>query len=505
MQWFDVDKAGLAKILTRYGIARVILELVQNGLDEPGVSYVHVRLDPEPGKPYVTITVTDDAPEGFKRLSDAWTLFAESWKKGDPTRRGRFNLGEKLVLALATEAVICTTTGSVAFGKNGRQRTRAKRERGSVVQVKVRMTRSEVAETVAALGRLIVPEGIEVCVGMGCAPDPMETAMTRPEPTATYPVTLPTEVADEEGNLRPTTRKTAIEVYEPLDHTGAWLYEMGIPVVQLDTPWSVNVLQRVPLNLDRDNVSPAYQRKVHAALLNAMAERVRQDPEAADEPWVREAAGAPECEPEAFVAVLDARFGEDRVMRDPSDEEAGHNAVAHGARLVHGNQLNAGERANLKRLRAEGTDPLKPAGKSPWRSPRPYSDDPDAEPVDVVPEEKWTDRMRQVVEYAQALHKLLIGQAVTVTVVRTTNSFAACYGSRGLDLNLRRLGHRWFNDTSAAGFERVTDLLIHEFAHHFESNHLSARYADACTKLGAKATRLGVQGRLMPGAFGYQL
>ena len=36
-------------------------------------------------------------------------------KKTDAAKRGRFNLGEKLVLALAKTALIETTTGSVQF------------------------------------------------------------------------------------------------------------------------------------------------------------------------------------------------------------------------------------------------------------------------------------------------------------------------------------------------------------------------------------------------------
>jgi len=38
----------------------------------------------------------------------------------------------------------------------------------------------------------------------------------------------------------------------------------------------------------------------------------------------------------------------------------------------------------------------------------------------------------------------------------------------------------------------VNRLLIHEFAHHYESDHLSGRYYDALADLGARLARLAL-------------
>jgi len=517
MKWFDIDKEGMRKVLARRSIAHALLELVQNALDEPGTTSVKVRISPVPRKPFAWVEVSDDAPEGFKRLSDAWTLFAESWKKGDATKRGRFNIGEKLVLAMAREAAITTTTGTVLFEEAGRRRTRASTEKGSLVWVLLRMTRADVAEAEAVLHRVLVPDGITLTVAVtGEGPgDDLSTVVEPSEPLAVSTVSLPTEIADDGGYLRPTARKTTVAIHEPADDSGAWLYEMGIPVVQLDTPWSVDVQQRIPLNLDRDNVTPAYARKVHAAVLNTMREELSRSEEhrgfSACEPWVREASGAPECDDDAFKAVLDARFGEDRVMADPSDREAGMNAVSHGYKLVYGNQLNAGKRRKLRELRAKGDDPLVPAGRTRFKSPKPYSDDPDAPQVKVIPEYDWTDRQHEVVAYAKHVAaELGVTLQLTVRIVHTTNGFAACYSPGQLDLgqldlNLFRLGHDWFKGTGPGALERVNDLFIHEFGHHYEDNHLSSDYHDALTRLGAALTRAALERRLRPGDFGYKL
>ena len=43
-QWFSVDKAGLGKQGEEQGKARLVGELIQNGLNEPGVTQINVRL-----------------------------------------------------------------------------------------------------------------------------------------------------------------------------------------------------------------------------------------------------------------------------------------------------------------------------------------------------------------------------------------------------------------------------------------------------------------------------
>lgn len=111
MDWFTVDKAGLAKLLEKKGKAFALFELIQNAWDTDARK-VRVKVEPIPGRPLATLYVEDDHPEGFKNMAHAFTLFAESEKKGDPSKRGRFNLGEKLVLALCERAEIISTKGS---------------------------------------------------------------------------------------------------------------------------------------------------------------------------------------------------------------------------------------------------------------------------------------------------------------------------------------------------------------------------------------------------------
>ena len=88
---------------------RLIGELIQNALDEAGVTQIAVTLAPVPGRPQADLAVEDDSPEGFRDLAHAYTLFADSYKRGNPEQRGQFNLGEKMVLAVCESASISTT------------------------------------------------------------------------------------------------------------------------------------------------------------------------------------------------------------------------------------------------------------------------------------------------------------------------------------------------------------------------------------------------------------
>src|SRR5271168_5239039 len=98
--WFDVDRAGLGKQAEELSKGRLVGELIQNALDEAGVTQIAVSLALVPGRPLADLTVEDDAPEGFHDISHAYTLFADSRKRANPEARGQFNLGEKLVLAV---------------------------------------------------------------------------------------------------------------------------------------------------------------------------------------------------------------------------------------------------------------------------------------------------------------------------------------------------------------------------------------------------------------------
>jgi len=172
--------------------------------------------------------------------------------------------------------------------------------------------------------------------------------------------------------------------------------------------------------------------------------------------------------------------------RKASDWDVKHHcgkALANADRdIVAG--LSKSEWANVKRAGA-----VLPAGKI-CPTAKPYSADPNADPVNVIPTSKWTEGMKSIAADAEYLGRELMGVPVTVAVVHTTNNFVACYGQGRLDFNLLRLGHKWFEQGAT---EEVDRLLIHEFGHQFSGDHLSEDYHDALCRLGAGMKTLAME------------
>ena len=498
--WIDVDLDGLAKVAKRRGLSFVLLEMLQNSYDEEGCSKVTVTLDPMPGtRNRARLTIEDDGTHGFRSLSDAWTMFAPSYKAANPEQAGRFNLGCKLVLALCEYAIIETTTGSVAFDKKGRRKLRRKRERGSSVRLMLKVSQKQVQEIVDAVD-LVIPR-VETHFRVQ-GDHQIYRVLRMPDPLETIEATLPTEFADSEGNMRRSARKTTVEVYEPLTEDGGWIYELGLPVVSTGDTWSVNVNQTVPLGVERENVTPQFLRKVRAAVLNAMADRV--DETTVSEQWVREAASAPEIKADAYEKVLDVRFGEDRVMFDPSDPEANSRAAANGYTVVHPRQMSAGERSNRRRITADtGREMVRPSGRVFPTHGREFAD------ANIMDMDLCGQKMGEefshsaFVELIQQVSRILLGYNVSVQIANSAADAAAWYGSRTVTFNYRRLGKKFFTLKSRSALERLLDLTIHELAHAIEGNHLSDRYYRACTKLGAKLTVAALCGEFDPRAAGY--
>ncbi len=472
MKWFEVDRKGLAQLLERKGKEFILFELTQNAWDEQ-TTEVRVTLERLAGTRSVRLRVEDDNPDGFKDLTHAFTLFAQSDKKGDAQKRGRFNLGEKLVLALCEEAEIASTRGTIVFDGDGRHAKRARTERGSVFTGTLKMTNEEMARCEEAVRTLIPPTGIATYFN--------GERLVERQAVAFVEATLATEVANVEGQLKPTQRKTTIEIFEPLEGETPMLYEMGIPVVETGDRWSLNIAQKVPLNLDRDNVPPAYLSRVRALAVEAMSGQLTT--EDANASWVREAfqKHGGDMSVDTVEQLTRLRFGDKRVAYDPSDLEANHIAVARGYTLVHGGNMTKGEWDTVRRAGV-----LLPAGQV-TPSPKPYSES--GTPQQLMPYDTWSPGMKRVGVYTQRLGQALLGTHVTVNMVNDFKwPFLATYGAGSLTFNMGRLGRKWFDGSR----EPITELMLHEYAHHFSGNHLSSDYHDALCKLGAKLAELAL-------------
>jgi len=476
-QWLEVDKEGLRELVAKKPAWGVLAELLQNSWDADDTEKVKVTFIKIAGRPLAELIVEDDSPEGFKNLTHAYTLFAPSSKRDNPEKRGVFTLGEKLVLARCKWARISTTKGTVEFEESGkRTHRRKKRDAGTVFHGMLKMNQQQYDEACGALDLFIPP--IPTFFN--------DEELEGREPIHTFEAILPTLRADEEGNLVRTNRKTEVRVYQVKSGEKAHLYEMGIPVVETGDRFHVDICQKVPLNMNRDNVPPSYLRKLRSLVLNETHDLLTADDAA--EGWVNEALEDDDVSEEAVKAVVKQRFGSKVVIADPSDREAENRAKARGYTVVHGRSLSKKQWEAVKKA-----DAIVPAGRTfPTKNVQ-YSAD--GRPEKLLEKKDWTPAMHQVVNMIVRLSEKLIGFKVAVVIVNDSqhqgNCFSAWYGSGVLHLNLRRLGRKWFEGSK----QKILKLLIHELAHEYSSNHLSSDYHDALSKLGAKMTMLALENK----------
>lgn len=468
-----VDRKGLAKKLAKKPKSFLVFELMSNAWDEK-ITQVSVTMEMLPSRPACKITVEDDCPEGFQDLASVYTMFRDSKKAPDPTKRGRFELGEKLVLALAIDAKITSTKGTILIENEERRHTREKTEKGTIFEGTFRLNREEFDEVVKEIRQVIPPAGIRTIFNGSELPSR--------KPLHTFETTLQTIRVDEDGNLSPTQRKTTVEVFDVLPGEVAHIYEMGLPVVETSDKWHYNVCQRVPVNWERNNVPPSYKKTLRVEVLNAMHDRLSK--EEASSAWVADAAEDPRAVAEAVQDVVTKRFGEKSVIYDPSDPEGSKLAMSKGYTVIPGGSLSKGMWDNIHR------DNIRlPAGQV---TPSPKAYDPNGRPENVIPESEWTpDMQRKAVFSAQLFAKLTGNRPCSVRIVREPGVYwAANFGVGSLCLNYSKLGKAWFAEPNRE--ERVLDLLVHEFGHNYGSDHLSEKYHDGLTKLAARLANLAL-------------
>lgn len=468
--WFDIDKQGLARLMDGRPKSFIIAEMYQNTVDT-NAKQVEMRLEKLPGTPKAKLTVIDDDPEGFQNFSHAWTMFAESTKADDPSKRGIFCMGEKLVLALCYTASIKTTKGTVEFNDEGRHQSRSKTTKGSIFEGVIRLNQEEYDECCAFARKLIPPVGVNVFFN--------GEKLQHRTPLTTFEATLDTTKANEETRIvSKTKRKTEVRVYEPLPDETPSIYEMGIPVVETGDKWHVDIQQRVPLNMNRDNVTPAYLKEIRTLVVNHMHDKLTEDD--ANTTLVNEALSDPDATAEAVEKAITLKYGEKRAIFDATDHEANMNLTAQGYTLMHGSQLTKPQWDNVRKFEsAKPSGQLAPTKKAVFSA--------DGEDRWIKPED-YNQAMKVVVAYTADVCRELTGTTVAVRILSDiTAYFAACYGSQGFVFNLGKLGHRFFE----AGIgDNLNELIIHELGHHRVANHLSEEYHSELCRIGARLARL---------------
>ena len=395
-------------------------------------------------------------------------------------------MGEKLVLACCSSAKLSSTTGTILWDARGRRHSKERLQSGSVFDANIPMSKSEYLDMLSGVEELIIPKSVEILLN--------GIKIGERNPVVEFEASLQTEIADSCGALRPTTRVAKIGVYETIGGKPGSIYELGIPIVETGDKYDVNIYQKVPLNMDRDNVTPSYLKAIRVLVLNQTAGLLKE--EEATSIWVRDATSDSRCAPEAIKTVMEKRFGDKIVSFDPSDIEGSKIAISKGYNVIHGGSLSKGEWENVRK-----TGLIVPAGQV-TPSPKPFS--PDGKPLKTIPKEEWSGGMRRFEAFAKRLAKEVLNQKIDISVVFSNDKgwpFRGAFGDGGiLYVNVSKFPTGHFNDQieNKESKKEFLEFLIHEFGHWVSPDHLSENYHRAITEIGAKTVMFAISN---PSAF----
>jgi hypothetical protein len=463
--WFVVDKEGLRKTLSRKGKAFAIYELLQNGYDEASTRLEVTLTEPRNGES--VLTCSDDNPDGYLEMSNAHTMFGESTKKTNAEKRGRFNIGEKYVLALCDSASITSKSGRTVFKKDGtRSHDSTKTQTGTVFRGEMPLTQDEYDDMVNKV-KLVIPPVSTVFNGMEI---PKRRVLHE------FSVKLPTEVADENGILRSQKRSTKIRLYEvPKDK--AYLYEMGMPVVSIDCKWSVDIQQKVPLNIERDNVTPAYLKAVFGSIVNEKGDDISDDDASAA--WITTAMESNKVKPEALKKVFHKRFGDGAVFHDQKDVGSNREATAKGITVVPRGALTKQVRMSLMKAGVKRAGDVCPTNVVP--------------PDGLIPDDKLNKAQQRYKQFIVDVAPLVLKHKLKKVQFANDpdSNLLGCTDWSPKDyIYTVNVAHHNVNDWKAN-----YDLFIHELAHFYvqRNDHLFEGFANACSDIGAKLTQVALE------------
>lgn len=257
--WFSVDMEKLAAMARSRTLGQNLKELVANALDAGGT---HIAISCKQGQARgrdrfglraYQVTCTDNGhgcpdPEILRTIGSTMNDL-------HPETRGRFGQGLIDVLAACESAEIRTLQHRLVFDDTGCVIMRARKAiAGLAIEGILRHPGDGFQELGEFFRSIIVPAGVELVFNG-------EQVAHRPIVRRIENVALQTVVYDvKKGRDRKFLRETAIELVgeatrEPMIH------ELGLPVdvVPWSLPYDINVLQKTPLDAERNLLPEAYK------------------------------------------------------------------------------------------------------------------------------------------------------------------------------------------------------------------------------------------------------
>lgn len=264
---WDISEVGWRRMNAGRSAAHLMREAVSNAFDTDDVTEIRMRI--EPG----FMSIEDNSNAGIVDPNLVTTIFLTN-KEDSHTKRGRKGLGIKELISTAEWAEVDTAGYKIIFD-DGRKTYKSDRKSGTKVSVKnSTWTQEDVDKAVLYLQRTITPENIKFYIN--------DVQIKRKKLRVSFQEYLQTQII-REGVQIEDHKNTTISIFNLIKgEKKGWVYEMGIPVQEIGTPFHIDIAQRIPLNNNRDTVSGYFLSTIYTAYVKTQiahmsAGMVRQD------------------------------------------------------------------------------------------------------------------------------------------------------------------------------------------------------------------------------------
>jgi len=437
---FQVDTAGFKTQMAEMKPYQLVQEIIANSMDESSVTRIDTTIKFNLAKKVVEVSVIDNG-DGFRTIHDVFKLFGRSYKRAYKNLRGRFNLGEKEFMAVTIDGFVRSRDWKVEFFDDKRREiTGIELFKGTEVYGTFDFGKTTIAEMEKELARIIVPHGQDLYInGTKIAKKPMVRSINGK---------LWTEVEDElSGKMTRELHDTQIDLYERLEGETAWIFELGIPVQQLEkklnVQWHVDVRQKVPLGIKRDVVSDTYLVDLYALMVNEAHDLISIEDAGAS--WITRSMGKVNAEPAR--AMLTKQYGTDKLFI-PSTSDFHANEAVNGINgaFILPRTLDKDQRQHLIEM-----------GVIKYASETFGSQTVGSTPVDP------SAKMLKYAEIVKTIARDVLGKDISISFVISDATHSAWYGINNFTYNLKYLsgGEKFFDQFSAEGW----GIIVHELSH----------------------------------------
>ena len=504
---FEIDDKGYAKLNEEFTPTEVTYELISNAFDLDEVKNIKLVIE-QAGDNRTKIIVEDDG-EGYEKISDVFTLYAESIRKEDKTKTGWYDEGQKKTESGLVFGNVLSKDFEVEFPESGGRTVREELDtfrKGSKFEGVFRWNYEERKKLISNLKRTIVPETnrkgepLMMFINDEFVPHKDIAKKFRGKLQTRY---------TENGKVKRPYEETDIEIYESDEGRKSWVYEMGVPVQQCpikfhpDISVDINIKQKIPQTSQRNVLTAKWMSKLYGVVLlqcHDMLE-IRHSNISNDlgSAWIKDGINSLEEEDQKKMSSLIMETPFENLNIPSNDLGANDMALRDGKVFLPNGFLDGKTRKNLGIPRV--SDVYKVS-----LSTIEIGVDSEYKPV------KETIQMRNFANVCKLIAKETIETEINVQFINEKDVRAlADYSqqTKNLRFNIAYLngGEDFFEfveveydsfHTAKVLKKEAIALIIHELAHNLEikgamTSHEPREFADECCRIGSEISYKGIQ------------